>query len=43
MEQLNRLTRSLRRARTVELPDGKERGGGFPQGRGGLSGPAGVN
>lgn len=23
MEQLNRLTRSLRRARTVELPDGE--------------------
>lgn len=27
MEQLNRLTRSLRRARTVELPDGRRRGG----------------
>lgn len=28
MEQLNRLTRSLRRARTVELPEG-ERNRGF--------------
>lgn len=27
MEQLNRLTRSLRRARTVELPDGELSGG----------------
>lgn len=45
MEQLNRLTRSLRRARTVELPDGR-RGvagrwpGGPSRGRGGLPGPA---
>lgn len=44
MEQLNRLTRSLRRARTVELPEGEAprgralrrrgAGGGGPRGRG---------
>lgn len=35
MEQLNRLTRSLRRARTVELPEGERgRGAGLSAGRG---------
>lgn len=37
MEQLNRLTRSLRRARTVELPDG-ERDPGAAGPRGALCG-----
>lgn len=52
MEQLNRLTRSLRRARTVELPDGEapgERALGFsrlaavgvPGRRGGAAGVGG--
>ena len=34
MEQLNRLTRSLRRARTVELPDGEPAAGLGPPGAG---------
>lgn len=34
MEQLNRLTRSLRRARTVELPDGERAAGLGPPGAG---------
>lgn len=44
MEQLNRLTRSLRRARTVELPDGEREGwlGVSGGGRGGLGGGAGA-
>lgn len=42
MEQLNRLTRSLRRARTVELPDGERgRGAGGAGARAGLP-PAAV-
>lgn len=35
MEQLNRLTRSLRRARTVELPDGEQAAGAPDGGAGG--------
>lgn len=39
MEQLNRLTRSLRRARTVELPDGEpNRGFGGWRPRAGVAG-----
>lgn len=34
MEQLNRLTRSLRRARTVELPDGRRKRRRRRKGRG---------
>lgn len=47
MEQLNRLTRSLRRARTVELPEGEAPGERAPHfseagGRGGIGGRRGL-
>lgn len=42
MEQLNRLTRSLRRARTVELPDGEQDSGAGDPGRGSGRGEVGL-